>query len=116
GVMLGLGAAAKLYPAFLLLPILLLCLRAGKLREGGRAVLATVVTWVVVNAPIAILYPSGWWEFFRLNTTRGADPDTVYNIISYFTGWQGFDPNLPPNTAPPVLNTVTLVLFVVCCL
>jgi uncharacterized membrane protein len=115
GVMLGLGAAAKLYPAFLLLPILLLCLRTGRLREGGRTTLATVLTWVVVNAPIALLYPSGWWEFFRLNTTRGADPDSVYNVISYFTGWSGFDPNLPANTAPSVLNTVTLVLFLLCC-
>jgi uncharacterized membrane protein len=116
GVMLGLGAAAKLYPAFLLLPLLLLCLRTGKLREGWRATMATILTWVVVNAPIAILYPAGWWEFFRLNTVRGADPDSIYNVISYFTGWAGFDPNLPPNTAPPVLNTVILVLFLVCCI
>ena len=37
GVLLGLGAAAKLYPAFFLLPMLLLCLRAGKLDKWLQA-------------------------------------------------------------------------------
>jgi uncharacterized membrane protein len=115
GVLIGLGTAAKLYPVFLLLPILVLCLRAGRLREGLRTVLAAVGVWVAVNAPIAIKFPAGWWEFFRLNTERGADPDTIYNAISYFTGWPGFDPNLRPNQPPTVLNAVTLALFVICC-
>jgi uncharacterized membrane protein len=115
GVLIGLGTAAKLYPALLLLPLLLLCLRAGKLRAGLRTTGAAALAWAVVNLPIAILYPRGWWEFFRLNEVRGADPDSLYNAVSYFTGWAGFDPGLPPNTAPPVLNAVITVLFVLCC-
>ena len=43
------------------------------------------------------------------------DPDSVYNVISYFTGWPGFDPNLGSHQNPSGLNTVTTVLFVVCC-
>jgi uncharacterized membrane protein len=115
GVLIGLGTAAKLYPALILLPLLLLCLRSGKLRAGLTTTISAAVCWVVVNAPIAILYPRGWWEFFRLNSERGADPDSLYNVVSYFTGWAGFDPGLPANTAPPVLNAVITVLFVLCC-
>ena len=37
GVLIGLGGAAKFYPLLLLGPLLMLCLRAGRLREGGRA-------------------------------------------------------------------------------
>ncbi|MEV8436241.1 glycosyltransferase 87 family protein [Actinosynnema sp. NPDC051121] len=115
GVLLGLGGAAKLYPLFLLGPLLLLCWRAGKLRAGWTTFGATVVTWGLVNAPIAWLYPDGWREFFRLNTERGVDPDSIYNVIAQWTGWRGFDPGLVQGQAPEVLNTVSAVLFLACC-
>ena len=115
GVLLGLGGAAKLYPLFLLGPLLLLCWRAGKLRAGFTTLGATLATWALVNAPIAYLYPAGWREFFRLNTERGVDPDSLYNVIAQWTGWPGFDPGLTHGQAPEVLNTVSAVLFLVCC-
>ncbi|MGH3885931.1 MAG: glycosyltransferase family 87 protein [Pseudonocardiaceae bacterium] len=115
GVLLGLGAAAKLYPMFLLGPILLLCLRAGRLRAGLQATAAAVVAWVVVNLPVAVLFPAGWAEFFRLSGRRGADPDTLYTVVSTFTGWPGFDGVLAPGQAPVVLNLVSAALFVLAC-
>src|SRR5262249_27731363 len=75
GVLLGLGGATKLYPLFLLLPILLVCLRSRRLRPGAVALAGAVLSWAVVNLPIAVLFPTGWAEFFRLNDRRGADPD-----------------------------------------
>ncbi|MGH3801328.1 MAG: glycosyltransferase family 87 protein, partial [Pseudonocardiaceae bacterium] len=115
GVLLGLGAAAKFYPMFLLGPILLLCLRAGRLRAGLQATAAAVVAWVVVNLPVAVLFPAGWAEFFRLSGRRGADPDTLYTVVSTFTGWPGFDGVLAPGQAPVVLNLVSAALFVLAC-
>lgn len=111
GVLLGLGGAAKLYPLFLLGPILLLCLRAGRLRAGLQATAAAVLTWAAVNAPVAWRYPDGWREFFRLNTERAADPDSLYNVLAHFTGWAGFDGRLGPGEAPTVLNAVSAALF-----
>jgi len=115
GVLLGLGGAAKLYPLFLLGPILLLCLRAGRMRAGLHAAAAAALTWAAVNAPIALLYPAGWWEFFRLNRERPADPDSIYSALATLTGWPGFDGPLGPGEAPTVLNVVTLLLFVWAC-
>ncbi|MGA9870898.1 MAG: glycosyltransferase 87 family protein [Rhodococcus sp. (in: high G+C Gram-positive bacteria)] len=116
GVLLGLGGAAKLYPLLLLGPLLVLCWRAGKMREWGITAATAVAAWLAVNLPIAVLYPSGWYEFIRLNSTRGADPDSIYNVISSFTGWSGFDGVLYPGDEPLILNAVTLLLFaVVCC-
>ncbi|MCV7075828.1 glycosyltransferase family 87 protein [Mycobacterium szulgai] len=115
GVLIGLGAAAKLYPLLFLGPLLVLGLRAGRLRDFGRTTLATVLTWLSVNLPVLVFYPRGWSEFFRLNTRRGDDMDSLYNVVKSFTGWRGFDPKLGFWEPPVVLNTVVLVLFVLAC-
>ncbi len=88
------------------------------LRPLGAAavtVAGALATWVVVNLPIAALFPQGWREFFRLNTTRHADPDSIYNVVTSFTGWTGFDGPLRHGEAPTVLNAVSLALFVLAC-
>ena len=115
GALIGLGVAAKLYPLLLLLPVVLLGLRTGRLTGAAKAALATFVTWLVVNLPIMVLFPRGWSEFFRLNTRRGDDMDSLYNVVKSFTGWGGFDQNLGLWQPPVVLNAVTAVLFALCC-
>src|SRR5690606_10872327 len=115
GVLIGLGAAAKLYPLFLLGPLLVLCLRAGRVAEWGRTTMTALVTWFAVNLPLLLMFTEGWREFFRLNTERGMDPDSIYNVVSYFTGWAGFDGALRSGETPSVLNTVSGALFLLCC-
>jgi uncharacterized membrane protein len=115
GVLLGLGAATKFYPLLFLGPILLLCLRAGRLRAGLQATAAAAVAWAVVNLPVAALFPAGWAEFFRLNSRRGADPDTLYTVVSTFTGWSGFDGVLRTGQSPSTLNVVSATLFLSAC-
>ncbi|MGH7881329.1 MAG: glycosyltransferase family 87 protein [Candidatus Dormibacteraceae bacterium] len=115
GVLLGLGGATKLYPLLLLGPILLLCLRAGRLRRGLQATAAAAGAWVMVNLPVAMLFPAGWAEFFRLNSHRAADPDTLYTVISTFTGWPGFDGVLRAGQIPVTLNLVSATLFLLAC-
>ncbi|MEZ0354401.1 glycosyltransferase family 87 protein [Mycobacterium sp. pR1184] len=115
GVLIGLGAAAKLYPLLFLGPMLVLAIRTGRVRALVRTVLATVLTWTLVNLPVLVLFPRGWSEFFRLNTRRGDDMDSVYNVVKSFTGWPGFDPKLGFWEPPAVLNSVVAVSFVVCC-
>jgi uncharacterized membrane protein len=116
GVLLGLGAAAKLYPLFILGALLVLCLRTNRMRPWWDATLAAGAAWLVVNVPIALLYPQGWREFFKLNSTRPADHDSVYNAISVLTGWIGFDGPLYQGDSPSRLNLVSLGLFALVCL
>jgi uncharacterized membrane protein len=116
GVLLGVGAAAKLYPIFILGALLVLCLRAGKPQPWLGAFAGAVVAWLAVNLPIAVLYPQGWWEFFRLNSTRPADHDSIYHAVEVFTGWMGFDGPLYEGDTPSTLNLVTLALFALVCL
>jgi uncharacterized membrane protein len=115
GVLIGLGAAAKLYPLLFLGPLLVLGIRTGRLRAVIRTAVVTLLTWALVNLPVLVLFPRGWSEFFRLNSRRGDDMDSVYNVVKSFTGWHGFDPKLGFWEPPTVLNAVVAVLFVACC-
>jgi uncharacterized membrane protein len=115
GVLIGLGVAAKLYPGLLLLPLLVLGVRTGRVREVVTTAAAAVAAWFVVNAPVMVLFPRGWSEFFRLNARRGDDMDSLYNVVKSLTGWKGFDQNLGFWEPPVVLNTVAATLFVLCC-
>jgi uncharacterized membrane protein len=115
GVLIGLGAGAKLYPLLFLGPMLVLGIRTGRLGALARTAVAAGSTWLLVNLPVLVLYPRGWSEFFRLNTRRGDDMDSLYNVVKSFTGWRGFDSKLGFWQPPTMLNTVVAVLFVICC-
>ena len=115
GVLLGVGGAFKFYPLLLLLPVLLVALRRRDPGTAARTIGAAAGVWVLINAPIALRYPTGWWEFFRLNQTRLADPDSLYFVVQYFSGWPGFDGELADGAPPAVLNAVSAALFLLCC-
>lgn len=115
GVLIGLGAAAKLYPLLFLGPLLALGIRTGRLGSVARAAVTTGMTWLLVNLPVLLIFPRGWSEFFRLNTRRGDDMDSLYNVVKSFTSWRGFDPTLGFWEPPVVLNTVVTALFGLCC-
>ncbi|WP_227985047.1 glycosyltransferase family 87 protein [Nocardia spumae] len=89
--------------------------RISPLRAALVTVSSAALAWLAVNLPIAVPFTDGWWEFFRLNSERHADPDSLYNVITSFTGWQGFDGRLGATETPTALNTVSLLLFVSAC-
>ncbi|TFV51770.1 glycosyltransferase 87 family protein [Blastococcus sp. TF02A_35] len=109
GVLLGLGVAAKLYPAFLLGALFLLCLRSGLVRTWLRTAVAAVLAWVAVNAPVAWLAPENWGRFFRLNSTRPADPDSLWNLALHLTDGRILDGPLAEGQTPTVLNALVAV-------
>jgi uncharacterized membrane protein len=103
GVLIGLGTAAKLYPAFLLGPLLILCLRQRRLREFGSTVGGAAVTWAAVNAPVFLIYPEGWLEFWRFNADRKADFGSLWYAIELL------------GTPVPAVNPLALGSFVLLC-
>ncbi len=115
GVLIGLGVAAKLYPALLLLPLLVLGVRTGRVPDAVRTTAVAVLTWLAINLPVMLLYPRGWSEFFRLNSRRTQDMDSLFNVVKSFTGWPGLDSGLGFWQPPLVLNAVVAVLFGLCC-
>jgi uncharacterized membrane protein len=121
GALLGLGGAAKLWPLFILGPLLILALRSKRTREWGFAFGAAVVAWVVVNAPVFLMYRQSWDRFFDLNTERPVDWGTFWYIGRYLdTKWNtGAVGDQGPfqwlSDHIPVLNTLSYALFGVAC-
>ncbi len=106
GVLLGIGAAAKFYPALLLVPFVLGRFREKEPDRGIHLTWAAAASWLAVNAPFAILSPSSWWEFFRFNGTRPADWDSLWFIGCHrLTGH-------PYCTHTQAINVASAVLFV----
>jgi uncharacterized membrane protein len=110
GVLLGLAVATKFYPVVFFGPLLLLCLRAGRLRAFGVTTAAAVVTWLAVNLPVAIAAPVGWSRFYRMSDTRAAD----WGSIWYFFQTEHWP--LVGGLSTDALNKLSLVVFAVGCL
>ncbi|MFJ8581497.1 glycosyltransferase family 87 protein [Micromonospora sp. NPDC093277] len=121
GVLLGLAGAAKLWPLFLFGPILVLGLRAGRLRAALTAAGTGLVAVVAVNLPIAIPYRDNWNRFFDLSTTRDIDWGTLWYIGRYLDG--KINPSKPGELGPfewlsahiSTLNWVSYLLFGLAC-
>jgi uncharacterized membrane protein len=80
GILLGLGAAAKLYPALLVIPFAAGRLRERRTTEAARLVVWSVVSYAAVNLPFAILGTKGWWTFFKNNLHRPVDFDSMWFV------------------------------------
>jgi hypothetical protein len=110
GVLLGFAVATKFYPVLFFGPLLLLCLRAGRLRAFWVTAGSAAAAWLAVNLPVAALAPSGWLRFYQLSASRPAD----WGSIWYFFGVEHWP--LVSTLNPGALNKVSAGLFIVMCL
>jgi uncharacterized membrane protein len=83
GTLIGLGAAAKLYPALLLVPFVAGRFRGREPTRGTYLAWSAIGAWLVVNVPFALAAPGSWWEFFRFNGQRPADWDSIWFIACH---------------------------------
>jgi uncharacterized membrane protein len=105
GLLIGLGTAAKFYPLLLLGPLLVLCLRAGRMREWWTTVATAAGAWLVVNVPVMLANFEGWLRFYRLSRERGAGFGSPWYSLS-----------LAGHAVPDArLNAVAGGAFVLCC-
>ncbi|MBV9442882.1 MAG: DUF2029 domain-containing protein, partial [Acidobacteriaceae bacterium] len=109
GALLGLAVATKFYPLVVFGPLLLLCLRAGQLREFAKTMAAAVLAWLAVNVPVMIAAPSGWARFYTFSKDRGADWGSIWYLFEHY--------NVPVlgNPALSALNKMSAALFAVAC-
>ena len=84
GIMLGLGVATKFYPLLILGALLLLCLRAGRLKDFARTFAAAALAWLAVNLPVMIVALPGWATFYVFSKNRGADWGSIWYMLEYF--------------------------------
>jgi uncharacterized membrane protein len=116
GVFIGLGAAAKLYPVFLLVPLVVLAIRTRRYASVAWAILAAAVSWLTVNIPVAVAYHHGWWAFYQFSSDRSAERSSIWAIVKTLAD-AGDNPSdavywVPPGAAV-ALAVVAGVLLVV---
>jgi uncharacterized membrane protein len=76
-----------MYPGLMLIPFALERLRTGERAAAARIATAGICTWLVVNAPFAILGREGWTYFFRFNSARPPTSATFwYPVCRAVTG------------------------------
>jgi Glycosyltransferase family 87 len=109
GALLGLAVATKFYPLLIFGALLLLCLRAGKLREFGKALAGAVIAWLVINVPVALTATSGWAEFYAFSRSRGADWGSVWYLFENYKV-----PGLG-NSSLGQLNLLSSAAFAIAC-
>lgn len=114
GVLLGLAVATKFYPLVLLGPLLVLCLRTGRLRELGATVLTMAGTWLAVNVPIMATAYDGWVRFYSFSRTRPADWGSTWYFVEHVVPGV-FGSPAAEGQPPPLLNPVGAGSFALLC-
>jgi uncharacterized membrane protein len=107
GALLGLGAAAKLYPGLLVVPFGL-----GRLHERRREVAMDVALWAVIafalfNLPVALAARHSWATFFRFNAGRSVDWDSLWYVAC-----QRLHGGIGCPWSARLMNVVSIVAFV----
>lgn len=86
---LGISISTKFMPIFLLLPIFLILWRKNKIREIAQYSGIVIASWLAINLPVALTTPQGWWRFYELNLSRGADwgsPWLAFSMLGLHLG------------------------------
>lgn len=86
GVLLGVGAAAKVYPLLLLPALLLVCVRRRELPSFTRALGGAAGVWLVLNLPVMVLGYPQWKAFWVAELDRGPDLGSVWFLVQQADG------------------------------
>lgn len=85
GLLIGLGAAVKLYPVLLLGVMVLMAIRAHDRARAFTAAAVAIATaiagWGAVNFPVMWGATAGWMTFFEFNAARGPDFGSVWYAL-----------------------------------
>ena len=106
GALLGLGAAAKFYPGLLVIPFVLGRVRQRRPAEATQLVVWSVVAYAGANLPFAVAAPHPWATFFRFNTARPVDWDSLW-----FAACQRLHGGTGCAWSPHLIDTLSLVAF-----
>ena len=108
-IALGVSVATKFFPVLLLIPILVLAVRAGRSPIKYLSIFAG--TWLVINLPVAITTPAGWWHFYKFNIERGPDWGSIWNSLQILGFTSGSTNYLSLLGTLAILSWVVVYLF-----
>ena len=104
GLLLGIGAAIKIFPALLLVPMAVERWREGHRHAAVTLALAAAAAVLVLNVPVAWASLDGWRHFLQFSSVRPVDWGTLWSVGCQIFG-SGFCNNVP------VINALSPALF-----
>ena len=81
-VALGIAISTKFLPIFLLIPIAIIFFRQERISKFVKYAVIAVATFALINLPVALTTPEGWWRFYDLNLNRGSDWGSLWYALS----------------------------------
>ena len=106
GILIGVGTATKLYPLFILGPLLVLCFRERKMETWAKTGAAAIAAWLIIDLPIYFWSPDQFLWFWQFNASRGPDLGSVWGAALEYRHV----------ASPHTINIVTWVFFGACCI
>ena len=83
GVLIGVGTAVKLYPLFLLGPVLIIAWRRKRPTDAVTAAGGAAIAWSLAQLPALATGSARWKVFWTFNEGRGADWGSVWLLLSH---------------------------------
>ncbi|MEY4348542.1 MAG: hypothetical protein RIS43_961, partial [Actinomycetota bacterium] len=83
GIAVGLGTAAKLFPALILVVLAIAVWNSRDFKKVVIVGLSSAASWLLVNVPFMILNFEGWFHFYDFSRKRGIDFGSPYLAIAY---------------------------------
>ena len=106
GALLGLGAAAKLFPAAFVLPLAAVRIAQGRPRDAVRLVTSAGLVVLAINLPVILAAPHRWWWTLTFHGARRA----TWGSLWY---WAVRVPGLEAFAGPSTANMVALLALTV---
>jgi uncharacterized membrane protein len=78
GVAFGIGAGVKFFPAFLAIGATAALFGGKRWEDGLKLGAAAASAWILVNLPLMMLTPSGWWETYKFQLFREPDWGSIW--------------------------------------
>ena len=81
-VSLAVSIATKFFPVLLILPALFILWRKNEIRDAVKYLGITVGIWLLINLPVVLTTPRGWWTFYQLNLSRDSEWGSIWYAFS----------------------------------
>ncbi|MEO6956645.1 MAG: hypothetical protein ABI137_07880 [Antricoccus sp.] len=111
GIFLGLAVSAAIYPLAILLAIIFVGLRTGRVSEAFRTVGLAAAAWLVINLPMIAVAAKGWGYFWWVSASSPGEPTSLWTLSQrIFSRAPEF--LYSPLIGPATINVASAVLFV----
>jgi uncharacterized membrane protein len=81
-VVMAVSISIKFFPVLLMMPAIFILWRRNEIRKAAQYLSITVGIWLLINLPVVLTTPRGWWTFYQLNISRDSEWGSIWYALS----------------------------------